>query len=86
MAQYFAAQIVASLAYLRSKNIVHRDLKPANVVLNEENQIQLTDFGTAKNMISSSTSGTSDLSYVSGLSNISAISTMKKTGSTIESS
>lgn len=73
LSQYFSAQIVNSLAYLRSQNIVHRDLKPANIVLNENYQIQLTDFGTAKAMIASSNSGTSDLSYISGLSNISNI-------------
>jgi len=35
LSQYFAAQILSSLAYLRSQNVVHRDLKPANIVLNE---------------------------------------------------
>lgn len=74
LSKYFSAQIVGSLAFLRSKNIVHRDLKPANIVLNENYQTQLTDFGTAKDMFSSKTSGSSDISYVSGLSNISTIS------------
>lgn len=81
LARYFTAQIVNSLAYLHSKNIVHRDLKPANIVLNENFQIQLTDLGTAKAMITSqvsSNSGTSDVSYISGLSNISALPGMKQ--------
>lgn len=80
LSKYFAAQIVSSLKYLRSKNVVHRDLKPANIVLNENYQIKLTDFGTAKSMFASqmsSNSCTSDLSYISGMSNISAISGMK---------
>lgn len=69
------------MVYLRQKGIVHRDLKPANIVLNEKMQIQLTDFGTAKNMFSGCTSNNSnsdasDISYVSGNSNISKISGM----------
>lgn len=59
---------------------MHRDLKPANIVLNENMQIRLTDFGTAKKVAHSqrslsSNSGMSDnLSCLSGNSNISAIS------------
>lgn len=54
-------------------------MKPANIVLNENNQVRLTDFGTAKVICSSqrsasSNSGLSDISYLSGMSNISAIS------------
>jgi len=77
LAQYFAAQIVNTLTYLRSQNIVHRDLKPANIVLNEFGQLLITDFGTAKKIYSSKTSNmssNSSVSVVSGLSNISAIS------------
>ena len=81
MAQYVSAQILSTLAYLRSQNVVHRDVKPANIVLNEKMQVLLTDFGTAKKVVSSKTSNISasaksDVSYVSGLSNISAISGM----------
>lgn len=36
MALYFGAQILGSLAYLRTQNTVHRDLKPANILLNEK--------------------------------------------------
>jgi len=35
-AQYFAAQLLGALAYLRSQRVVHRDLKPANILLNEK--------------------------------------------------
>lgn len=60
-------------------SVIHRDIKPANIVLNEKFQIQLTDFGTAKRVIScdasnNSRSGVSDTSYVSGLSAVSYLS------------
>lgn len=63
-------------------NVVHRDLKPANITLNEVWQMQLADFGTAKNVIncdfsSHSNGGISDTSYISGLSNISYLSNQK---------
>lgn len=43
-------QLCDVLRYLHSQNppIVHRDLKPANVLLNEAGQINLIDFGIAK--------------------------------------
>ena len=72
LSQFFAGQILGSLNFLKSKNLVHRDLKPANIVLNEKFQLILTDFGTAKSMISSGSS-ISSVSHVSGLSNISNI-------------
>ena len=45
--KYFIAQIVGTLAFLRSKSIVHRDLKPANFLINKNFQIQLNTFRTA---------------------------------------
>lgn len=48
-------------------------------MLNEKWQLMLTDFGTAKKMVSSgvsSNSGNSTVSYVSGMSTLSAISGM----------
>lgn len=52
------------------------------MILNEKWQMQLTDFGTARKMISGdqsshSVSGTSDVSYISGLSNVSYLSNNK---------
>lgn len=47
-AQFYSAQIVSALCHLHSLNIVHRDLKPENILFNDKLQIQITDFGTAK--------------------------------------
>ncbi|CAH7684630.1 kinase-like domain-containing protein [Phakopsora pachyrhizi] len=41
------AQLVDGLAFLHERNVVHRDLKDENVILDEEGNIQLIDFGSA---------------------------------------
>lgn len=41
-------QIAKGLAYAHSKGIIHRDLKPGNILLDENNNAYLTDFGLAK--------------------------------------
>ena len=46
--QFYAASIVSILDFLRKKNVVHRDLKPANLLLNENFQLVLGDFGSAR--------------------------------------
>lgn len=41
-------QIVYGMIYLKSKNILHRDLKTANILVNENLEIKIADFGLAK--------------------------------------
>ncbi|KAD4585404.1 hypothetical protein E3N88_23005 [Mikania micrantha] len=40
--------VARGLAYLHLKNIIHRDLKPSNILLNEDFNAKLEDFGLAR--------------------------------------
>lgn len=40
--------IAKALAYSHQKSIVHRDVKPSNILLSENGNLKLTDFGIAK--------------------------------------
>ncbi len=43
-----AIQIVQGLAKAHAREITHRDIKPANIIITEDNQVKIVDFGLAK--------------------------------------
>eukprot|EP01063_Lacrimia_lanifica_P030492 TRINITY_DN484_c0_g2_i1.p1 TRINITY_DN484_c0_g2~~TRINITY_DN484_c0_g2_i1.p1 ORF type:complete len:476 (+),score=169.38 TRINITY_DN484_c0_g2_i1:255-1682(+) len=49
--QYFTYQILRGLKYLHSAGILHRDMKPSNILLNEDCQLKICDFGLARPMV-----------------------------------
>jgi len=48
LASRYVRDIALAIAYAHCQGILHRDLKPANVLINESDQVVITDFGLAK--------------------------------------
>lgn len=45
-------ELLDALAYLHERNIYHRDIKPANILVTDEGQPVIIDFGTARSIVS----------------------------------
>ena len=46
--QYFIYQVLRGLKYIHSAGVIHRDLKPANLLVNQNCDLKICDFGLAR--------------------------------------
>jgi len=46
--QYFLYQMLRGVKYVHSANVIHRDLKPSNILVNENCDLKICDFGLAR--------------------------------------
>ena len=46
-ARYYIKQIIEAINYCHKYKVVHRDLKPDNIIISENMEVKLIDFGLA---------------------------------------
>ena len=51
--KFFLYQILRGLKYIHSASVLHRDLKPSNMLINQNCELKIGDFGMARGLSSS---------------------------------
>lgn len=46
--QFYLYQILRALKFIHSANIMHRDLKPRNILIDDNNDLKICDFGLSR--------------------------------------
>ena len=49
--KFFMAQLLRGVQYMHNSHVIHRDLKPANILLTENCELSICDFGLAEELI-----------------------------------
>jgi len=49
--KYILFQIFDGIRYLHASKIVHRDLKPSNILINEDCEVKICDFGLSRSLL-----------------------------------
>lgn len=47
-------EVLAAISYAHDQGVVHRDIKPENVMISHNGEVQVSDFGLGKNLVSDS--------------------------------
>jgi len=67
MIKCIVRQIFKGIEFMHSNNIMHRDLKPANILVNNQGEVKIGDFGLARYFSPINLSGIYSKKYTNGV-------------------